>query len=58
MVASTIALVFEAIYWGFLLSLAAIFVGCFVRSVLEEGLHDRRSWLRRLQRYWLRLRSR
>ena len=56
MVASTIALVFEAIYWGFLLSLAAIFVGCFVRSVLEEAQHDRRSWLRRLQNYWLRFR--
>jgi len=56
MVAGTIALVFKAIYWGFLLSLAAIFIGCFARGVLEEAQHDRRSWLRRLQNYWLRFR--
>jgi hypothetical protein len=37
MVAASIALVFEAIYWGFLLSVAAVVVGCFLRSVLEEG---------------------
>ena len=56
MVADTIALVFKAIYWGFLLSLAAIFVGCFVLSVVEEAHHNRTSWLRQLQSFWLRLR--
>ena len=56
MVAATIALVFNVIYWGFLLSLAAIFVGCFVVSVLEEVQHDRKSWPRRFRSYWLRFR--
>jgi len=49
MVGAAIALAFKAIYWGFLLLVAAIVVGCFVRSVLEEGHHRRRSWLRRLR---------
>jgi hypothetical protein len=50
MVAAAITLAFKAIYWGFLLSVTAVLIGCFVRSVLEEEDHRKKTWLRLLQR--------
>jgi hypothetical protein len=49
MVAFAIALAFKAVYWGLLLSIAAILVACFVRSMIEDRYHHRRSLLRRLK---------
>jgi hypothetical protein len=46
MVAAAIALAFKAIYWGFLLTVTAVFIACFVRSVLEEEGHRKKAWLR------------
>jgi hypothetical protein len=50
MVAAAIALAFKAIYWGFLLTVTAVFIGCFARSVLEEEGHREKTWLRLFQR--------
>jgi len=50
MVAAAIALAFKAIYWGFLVTVTAVFIACFVRSVLAEEAHHKKRWLRLLQR--------